>query len=99
MKLVVYGSLLNQQSLEKTLGRRVTLYPMQLSGYTRVFNAPFDGYAFANLTSSSDVIDAAYVEMESEELVRFVEREAGSEVIEVAAAAWPSCGPVTCVKI
>lgn len=95
MNIIVYGSLMNQVSLESTLGRPATLTKTEVLGYARIFNAPFDGYAFFNLQADpASFIEVAYFELEGEELVKFAEREAGSDLIEVKpgyfAFVWPA---------
>lgn len=94
MKIIAYGSLLNSGSLAKTLGRVAELKPIELAGYARVFNAPFGEYAFFNLVSEPEsVIEAAYFELAETEVERFMEREKGSQVLEVLpdyyAFVWP----------
>jgi hypothetical protein len=94
MKVIAYGSLMSQTSLESTLGRRAGLTAVSISGWKRVFNAPFDGYAFLNLKRESDAsIEAAFFELGATELPLFAEREAGSELLEVMtgyyAFVWP----------
>lgn len=94
MKLIAYGSLMNQLSLERTLGRSAQLSKISLPGWRRVFNAPFDGYAFLNLERAKGIaIEAAYFKLEKRELILFAEREAGSELLEVKpgyyAFVWP----------
>ena len=53
MNIIAYGSLMNQFSLEATLGRPAKLTKITIPGYSRIFNAPFDGHAFLNLQASS----------------------------------------------
>lgn len=84
MKLIAYGSLMNQTSLAETLGRQAKLRKIQVMGYQRVFNAPFDDYAFLNLTPArNESIDAAYFYLDRTELPLFAEREAGSSLVEI----------------
>jgi hypothetical protein len=94
MNVIAYGSLLNQNSLEKTLGRKATLIPITLLGFQRVFNAQFGDYAFLNVEKMSDAtIETAYFSLDEKEAVLFAEREKGSELIEVmpgfVAFVWP----------
>ncbi|HEX3082842.1 MAG TPA: gamma-glutamylcyclotransferase family protein [Candidatus Saccharimonadia bacterium] len=94
MKIITYGSLMNQASLEVTLGRPAMLTKIVIQGYRRVFNAPFDGYAFLNLASDlSAFLEAAWFEIEEAELSKFAVREAGSQLVKVRpgfmAFIWP----------
>jgi hypothetical protein len=94
MKLIAYGSLMSKPSLRQTLTRTATLKPIRLSGWRRVFDAPFDGYAFLNLKRDPRAnIEAAYFEISDHELILFAEREAGSQLVEVMpefyAFVWP----------
>jgi hypothetical protein len=95
MKIIAYGSLMNQKSLEKTLGRPAKLTNITLKGWARVFNAPFDGYAFLNLQQSpGKTIKVAYFEIYADEIAKFAKREAGSDLVEVKkgyfAFVWPA---------
>ncbi|MDB5179153.1 MAG: hypothetical protein JWN01_1096 [Patescibacteria group bacterium] len=95
MNIIVYGSLMKQASLEATLGRTAVLTKVTVPGYNRVFNAPFDNYAFLNLQFAVDAyIEAAYFELKPAEIANFGEREAGSELVEVKpgffAFIWPA---------
>jgi hypothetical protein len=96
MKILAYGSLMNQQSLGRALGRPdVKLRHIVVNDYARIFNAPFFGLAYLNLVPSlGSVIEAAYFELDEQELEKFKEREAGSELVEVApglvAFVWPT---------
>lgn len=83
MKIMAYGSLMNQNSLEKTLSRSVKLTKIIVPGYGRVFDAPFGKYAYLNLRESPGRMEAALFEMEERELIKFDEREAGSKLIEI----------------
>ena len=94
MKIIAYGSLMNQKSLESTLQRAAKLRKLNLSGWIRVFNAPFDGYSFLNLVKKPDAtIKVAYFVISRSELKKFSLREEGSELIEVEpgfyAFIWP----------
>lgn len=94
MNVIAYGSLMNQRSLEGTLNRRAELTPVTIEGYARVFNAPFDNYAFLNLRRTDNSrIECAYFEIEPIELTKFSVREAGSELVELTsglyAFMWP----------
>jgi hypothetical protein len=94
MNLIAYGSLMNQTQVTATLGRPAALTPLELPGYARVFNAPFDGYAFLNLVEAPDTtIEVATFTIEPPELARFAEREAGSQLVPVLpdyyAFVWP----------
>ncbi len=83
MNIVAYGSLMNRSSLEKTLERQTELAPIQIHGFRRVFNAPFDGYGFLNLVpSDGSVVEAAYFELVPHELEKFKKREEGSVMCE-----------------
>jgi hypothetical protein len=84
MKIIAYGSLLNAQSLEKTLGRKSKLIPIEVKCVKRIFDAPFDGYAFLNLElDKNSSIDAAYFELNKNEIEKFAKREAGSVLYEI----------------
>jgi hypothetical protein len=84
MKIIAYGSLMNQTSLERTLDRPARLSRTVVSGYERIFNAPFGDYGFLNLRQNMNAsIEAAYFELEAGELDKFAEREKGSSLIEV----------------
>ena len=64
MKTVVYGSLMNQSSLESVVHRPTRLSKIIIPGWKRVFNAPFDGYAFLNLQPTLDgIIEAVYLNL------------------------------------
>jgi hypothetical protein len=94
MKVVAYGSLMNRSSLESVVKRPAPLSKITVSGWKRIFNAPFDGYAFLNLKSiENGVIEAAYFELEPAEQQLFSEREAGADLVEVMpgfyAFVWP----------
>jgi len=94
MKIIVYGSLMNRSSLESVVGRLAPLSKIIVSGWKRVFNAPFDGYAFLNLTPAAEsMIEAVYFELDSTELELFSEREAGAQIVEIVpgfyAFVWP----------
>lgn len=94
MKIIAYGSLMNQKSLENTLQRSVELNVITVPNVQRIFNAPFDNYAFLNIENVKGVsIEAAYFELKPNETKKFTEREEGSEIIEVLpgyfAFVWP----------
>lgn len=74
---------MNQNSLQKTLRRKIILRKTSLIGWCRVFNAPFGEYAFLNLKKTNKTIWVAYFCIRKEELELFKEREAGSNLIEV----------------
>ena len=84
MKIIAYGSLMNRSSLESVVGRPAPLSTIVVSGWKRVFNAAFDGYAFLNLRPAADsMIEAAHFELDSTELELFAEREEGAQLVEV----------------
>ena len=94
MNIIAYGSLMNQKSLERSLERPAQLNRIVIEGYQRIFNAPFDDYAFLNLQPAIDArIEGAYVEMSEDELIKFTKREKGSDLIEIIpnyfAFIWP----------
>jgi hypothetical protein len=94
MNIVAYGSLMKQSGLESVLRRSAPLSKITITGWKRIFNAPFDDYAFLNLQRAPGVeIEAAYFELEPAELELFAEREAGAELVEVKAGffafVWP----------
>jgi hypothetical protein len=94
MKIIAYGSLMNRSSLESVLCRPAPLSKITVSGWRRIFNAPFDGYAYLNLAASpGGTIEAAYFELDPADLGLFAEREAGAELVEVVpefhAFVWP----------
>jgi hypothetical protein len=94
VKFIAYGALMNRSSLESVVARPAPLRKIIVSGWKRVFNAPFDEYAFLNLTPAVDsVIEAGYFELDTAELELFAEREAGSQLVEVVpgfhAFVWP----------
>jgi hypothetical protein len=75
MKIIAYGSLMKQNSLETTLRRPAKLNKTTVAGWKRVFNAPFDGYAFLNLVASPAVtIESAWFEASSSE-AQFLQNE------------------------
>jgi hypothetical protein len=95
MNIIAYGSLMNKKSLEKTLKRKIQLSKVILTGYERIFNAPFGEYAFLNLQKNkNNSIEVAYFIIKENELKKFAKREEGSELIEVTdnyfAFIWPS---------
>lgn len=95
MNIITYGSLMNQKSLEKTLQRDAKLLTITLPKANRIFNAPFGDYAFLNLElGGKDSIEAAYFELDKNEIEKFSEREKDSELIEVVkgmyAFVWPA---------
>lgn len=84
MNVIAYGSLMSQPSLELTLKRPAQLIKISVPNWKRVFNAPFDGYAFLNLQAEpSCTIEAAYFKLKPAEAKLFAEREAGSSLVEV----------------
>lgn len=94
MNIIAYGSLMNKNSLEKTLGRHATLKKIIVPNVKRFFNAPFGDYAFLNLLpDKKNFIEAAYFCLSRDELGRFSEREAGSTLQELLpgffAFIWP----------
>lgn len=85
---------MKQSSLESAVQRPALLRKITVTGWKRVFNAPFDDYAFLNLQRAPGVeIEAAYFELEPAEVELFAEREAGAELVEVKAGffafVWP----------
>jgi hypothetical protein len=94
MNIIAYGSLMNQSSLERTLKRPALLTKTTISGWKRVFNAPFDNYAFLNISREPGMtIEAGSFELNPSELTLFTEREAGSVLAEALpgyfAFVWP----------
>lgn len=94
MKIVAYGSLMSRSSLESVVRRPSSFGKIIIPGWKRVFNAPFDGYAFLNLQPTPDCkIEAVYFELDPTELQLFDVREAGAELVEVVpgfyAFVWP----------
>jgi len=94
MKVIAYGSLMNRRSLESVVRRPAPLSKVTVSGWRRIFNAPFDGYAFLNLQPAEGRrVEAAYFELDPAEQQLFDEREAGADLVEVArgfhAFVWP----------
>ncbi len=94
MNIIAYGSLLNKQSLETTLQRKTKLNKIILPDYERIFNAPFGEYSFLNLQKNkTSYIETAYFVLKENEIAKFKEREAGSDLIEVLpmyfAFIWP----------
>lgn len=84
MNIIAYGSLMKQSSLETTLGRPTPLSKIVLPGVQRVFNVPFDGYAFLNLQiNRKSTIEAAYFSIDPNEINHFALREANSDLIEI----------------
>ena len=64
--------------------RPAPLSTIAISGWKRIFNAPFDGYAFLNLQPDESVeIEAGYFELDPADRHLFAEREAGADLIEV----------------
>jgi hypothetical protein len=95
MKIVAYGSLMSRSSLESVVHRPSSLSKIIIPGWKRVFNAPFDGYAFLNLQpTSGGKIEAVYFEIDPAELQLFSVREAGAELVEIVpgfyAFVWPA---------
>ena len=95
MNIVAYGSLMCRGSLESTLGRPAALTKITVPGWRRVFNAAFDEYAYLNLRPDpGGAIEAGFLDMDAAELRLFDEREAGSELTELApgylAFVWPA---------
>lgn len=94
MKIIAYGSLMNKDSLKKTLKRDVLLCKIVITGYRRVFNAPFSSYAFLNLEKcETRNTEMAYFTINKQELKLFWERERGSKLVEIKqgyyAFVWP----------
>lgn len=94
LNIVAYGSLMKQSSLDSAVHRPTPLRKITIIGWKRVFNAPFDDYAFLNLHRAPGVeIEAAYFDLAPAELELFAEREAGAELVEVKAGffafVWP----------
>jgi hypothetical protein len=95
MNIVAYGSLMRRSSLESTLRRPAPLAKVSFPGWRRIFNAPFDDYAYLNLRPDPEaIVEAACFELDAAELGLFEEREAGSELVEVMPAyfafVWPA---------
>lgn len=94
MNIIAYGSLQNRESLEATLGRPATYSRTKVVGYEKVFNAPFDGYAFLNLQKNpSASFECMYFTIQPNELYRFDAREAGSTLIEIMPDFWAFIWP------
>lgn len=94
MNIIAYGSLLNKQSLETTLQRKTKLNKIIIPRYERIFNAPFGEYSFLNLQKNkTSFIETAYFVLKENEIEKFKEREAGSDLVEVLptyfAFIWP----------
>ena len=94
MKIVAYGSLMSRSSLESVVQRPSPFSKIIIPGWKRIFNAPFDGYAFLNLQPKPDSkIEAVYFDLDPTELQLFAVREAGAELVEVTpgfyAFIWP----------
>lgn len=99
MKVVVYGSLMNRSSLESVVRRPAPLSTIAISGWKRIFNAPFDGYAFLNLQPDESVeIEAGYFELDPAERHLFAEREAGADLIEVMSGFYAFIWPEYCCR-
>lgn len=100
MKIIAYGSLMNQASLEATLNRPAQLEKLVVPDVSRIFNASFEGYAYLNLQrDSNSAIEAAYFSLEPPELTNFALREAGSILIEVLPGYFAFTWPVTDIEI
>ena len=96
MIIIGYGSLMSKTSLQSTLGRPASLRKTTLTGYARIFNAPFDGYAFLNLTASpGTMLEVAEFDITPPELELFAVREAGSVLIEVSSSKYAFVWPDT----
>lgn len=94
MKIIAYGSLQNKESLQATLERPVSYEAIEVRGYQKVFNAPFGGYAFLNLEEKQNSsFQCLYFEIQPDELSKFDEREAGSELIEIMPGYWAFVWP------
>ena len=94
IKVLAYGSLMQLESLVRSLGRPAELTPLTVIGYARTYNSPFSGLGYLNLVArTGSRIEAAYFELSGSELALFAEREAGSDLIEVTpglfAFVWP----------
>lgn len=84
MKIIAYGSLLNEQSLGKTLKRSADIKKIYIPNYRRVFNAPFGKYSYLNLAyKQKSILEAAYFYVADNELDLFLDREAGSQLKEI----------------
>ena len=89
-----YGSLINEDSLRKTVPSAKNIVPVRLQGYTRVFDFPSSTRlceksgkcctvlnAFESKKDSS--INGIIFEMDEEDLQNLIYRETGYELIEV----------------
>lgn len=84
MKIIAYGSLLNVKSMAITFEELKTLRKINLPGFGRIFNAPFGQYSYLNLREGKNLqIEAAYFEVDNNQLKILKKREAGAELVEV----------------
>jgi hypothetical protein len=99
MKIVAYGSLMNRISLERTMKRPVKLSEIIISGYRRIYNAPFDGFSYLNIQYQQGItMEAAYFALHADEIELFKEREAGSLLVGVLPGYFAFQWPLTLCK-
>ncbi len=85
MYIFGYGSLMNLESLRRTLPREHSTIPAILRGYQRKMNAPGKGYVYLNLIQNKDMsVRGVLIPITSEELELLKEREYGYSFVEVS---------------
>ncbi|MBI5645090.1 gamma-glutamylcyclotransferase [Candidatus Kaiserbacteria bacterium] len=82
--IFAYGSLMNPNSLAKTLVGKRTTIPAILSGYRRKMSVPFGGYAYLNIIPEpgSDV-RGVLIPVDEHEFSQFTAREEGYRKTDV----------------
>ncbi len=94
MRLIAHTSLLNQASLERTLGWPAILTRLDIPGFQRVFNAPVGQYAYGNLQpQAGSLVQAACFELPDTALGSLRDREIGYQLVEILPDHWAFIRP------
>ena len=76
--LFAYGSLINPESLKKTLPGDHETSPIVLKGYKRVMNFPYEGYAYLNVVANEQsAVTGVRIALTDEEFDILAKREVG----------------------
>lgn len=79
-----YGSLMNKESLARTVPGERRIESMRLRGYQRKMNARSGDYLYMNLIPNPDAsVEGVVIEVTSEEFELLREREIGYDAIDV----------------
>jgi gamma-glutamylcyclotransferase (GGCT)/AIG2-like uncharacterized protein YtfP len=81
-----YGSLMNKDSLARTVPGPRAITRATLKGYQRKMNAPVGEFLYMNIVPNTDTeIDGVLIEVTEEEFELLKEREIGYEAVNIAA--------------